>query len=44
LDEIRLSDEALDVKDLGFHQSLALAVTLKGKLATFWGKVKEHSY
>jgi len=41
MDEIRISDTALDVAELGFDKSLAhTAVDRKGKLATFWGKVK----
>jgi len=41
LDEIRISNTALEVEELGFDKTLAYtAVDNEGKLATFWGKVK----
>jgi len=41
LDEIRISDKALEVGELGFNKSLAqLAVDVKGKLSTTWGQLK----
>jgi len=41
LDEIRISDTALDVKDLGFDKSLAnVAVDQEGKFAISWGQIK----
>ncbi len=41
LDEIRISDTALEVNELGFDKSIAqTAVDKEDKLATSWGKVK----
>lgn len=42
IDEIRISDTALDVKELGFDGSLAIkeAVDQKDKLAVSWGVLK----
>ena len=44
IDEVRLSDVALDPTQLGFSGSLANAsstVSLNGKLTTVWGKIKQ---
>jgi len=44
LDEIRISDTALDAKDFGFDKSLAqVAVDKIGKIATSWGNLKNQS-
>ena len=41
LDEIRISNTALEVDELGFNKTLAYeAVDKEGKLATSWGRIK----
>ena len=42
IDEIRISDTALDVKELGFDKSLAKpkAVNKEDKLVIYWGSIK----
>jgi len=42
IDEIRISDTALDVKELGFNRSLVppKAVKQEGKLAVSWGRIR----